>query len=90
MQALREPEQDIQTDCAPVYTVSAETLPLHLSVLVWGEDKTKSHYTKAVIVETGWKEKGRGEQTFQETVPTENPNVSGLVHKACEKENYTS
>lgn len=36
--------------------MSVETLLLHLSILVWREEKTKTHYTKAAIVETGWKE----------------------------------
>lgn len=78
----------------PACRVSVERLLLHISILVWGEDKTKTHYAKTVIVEIGWREGRRGEQArkyYQKKSEEylEKIQMYGLVHKACGKENYT-
>lgn len=90
-----QPEEDhsrtIQTGCIPACRVSVETLLLHIPVLVWGEDKTKTHCTKIVIVEIGWREGGRGEQPgkYCQKQHLQKIQMYGLVHKACGKKNYT-
>lgn len=80
--------------CVPACRVSVETLLLHISILVWGEDKTKTRYTKTVIVEKGGREGGRSEEARkycqkQSEEYLEKIQMYGLVHNACGKENYT-
>lgn len=54
-------------------------------MLVWGEDKTKTHYTKAV--ETDGERKEGVNRHFEKQYLQKIQMCVGLVHKACE--NYS-